>query len=381
MADLGGSVDELDVDLLGLPGLDSGEDALSESDGSLAGAHDATLDNEEVLVDNTVVREATKRSDVLGDSISLSGSVVLNTMDGTGTNSVDLLVELGSRVVAELTAAGDRPLDGSGMPGTDTGDLAETSMRLTVETGHAESLDHTAVTLTAGDTDGVDALGHLEDVTDLDLAGELASAEVNLVSDGATVDLDLEDVGLVLAELQLADLGGAKGAHDGGVLLDALKIALGGVLAVLVLVLAVDVLAEGLLLGLSPVLVESALDIVVEIWVEHGGEGTETTRGLHVSNESNDLHWGSLNDGGGVDDILLDGLLTFTTLLILDDVSHAGLVAHEGSEVDGLALVVPWEGSNAAARVARAPLGQVGKGAAPGVLELTVRHTVISALI
>ena len=381
MADLGGSVDELDVDLLGLPGLDSGEDALSESDGSLAGAHDATLDNEEVLVDNTVVREATKRSDVLGDSISLSGSVVLNTMDGTGTNSVDLLVELGSRVVAELTAAGDRPLDGSGMPGTDTGDLAETSMRLTVETGHAESLDHTAVTLTAGDTDGVDALGHLEDVTDLDLAGELASAEVDLVGDGATVDLDLEDVGLVLAELQLADLGGAKGADDGGVLLDALKIALGGVLAVLVLVLAVDVLAEGLLLGLSPVLVESALDIVVEIWVEHGGEGTETTGGLHVSNESNDLHWGSLNDGGGVDDILLDGLLTFTTLLILDDVSHAGLVAHEGSEVDGLALVVAGERSNAAARVARAPLGQVGKGAAPGVLELTVRHTVISALI
>ena len=381
MTKLGGGIDELNLNLLGGRALGLSEEGLSENERALLDTDNTTLDHEEVLVDDTVVRETTHGGDVLLNTVSLASGVVLNTSHGTSTDSVDLLVDLSSVMVTILTSSSDRPLDGSGMPGTDTGDLAETSMRLTVETGHAESLDHTAVTLTAGDTDGVDALGHLEDVTDLDLAGELASAEVDLVSDGATVDLDLEDVGLVLAELQLADLGGAKGADDGGVLLNALKIALGGVLAVLVLVLAVDVLAEGLLLGLSPVLVESALDIVVEIWVEHGGEGAETTWGLHVSNESNDLHWGSLNDGGGVDDILLDGLLTFTTLLILDDVSHAGLVAHEGSEVDGLALVVPWEGSNAAARVARAPLGQVGEGAAPGVLELTVRHTVISALI
>jgi hypothetical protein len=44
-----------------------------------------------------------------------------------------------------------------------------------------------------------------------------------------------------------------------------------------------------------------------------------------------------------VDDILLDGLLTLTALLILDDVGHAGLVAHEGGKVDGLALVVTGE--------------------------------------
>ena len=254
MTNLGSGVNELDIDLLGLPGLGGGEDALSHGDGSLSGAHDTTLDKNEVLVDFTVVGEATKRSDVLGNSVGLSGGVVLDTTDGTGSNSVDLVVDLSTGVVTELTTSGDRPLDGGGMPGADTGDLTETSMRLTGESGDAESLDDAAHTLTTGDTDGIDALGHLKDLTDADLLLELVLGPVDLLADGTTVNLDLHDVSLVLSEAKLADLGGANDTDDGGVLLDSLEISgvvsLGG----LVLVLAVDVLGEGLLLGLHPVL-------------------------------------------------------------------------------------------------------------------------------
>ena len=92
MADLGRSVDELDVDLLGLPTLDGGEDGLSESDGSLAGADDTALDEDVVFVDLTVVGEATERGDVLDDGISLGRGVVVHTVDGAGTDPVDLLV-------------------------------------------------------------------------------------------------------------------------------------------------------------------------------------------------------------------------------------------------------------------------------------------------
>ena len=246
-------------------------------------------------------------------------------------------------MVTELTTSGDRPLDGARMPSSDTGDLAETSMRLTVETADTESLDHTGHTLTAGNTDSVNALAHLEDLADAHFLLEFALGPVDLLGDGASVDLDLEDVGLVLAEGKLADLGGADDADDSGVLLDSLKIS--GVVGLgrLVLVLAVNVLGEGLLLGLVPVLVEAALDVVVQVLGPDGAEGAKTARGWHVADQSNDLHGGALDDGHGVDDILLDGLLTLTAFLVLDDVGHASLVAHEGSKVDGLALVVTGE--------------------------------------
>lgn len=371
---LGGSIDEFDIELLGLPGLDSGEDRLSEGDGSLAGTHDTTLDENVVLVDLTVVGEATKRSDVLGDGVSLSGGVVVSTSDDTGSNSVDLLVHLSSGVIAELTASGDRPLDGSGMPGTDTGNLTETSMCLTVQSRDTESLDDTACSLTAGNTDGVDALGCLEDLSDADLLLELVLGPVDLLVNGTTVNLDFEHVCLVLTECELADLSGADDTDDSSVLLDSLEITGVVSLGVGVLVLAVDVLGESLLLGLHPVLVESALHVVVHVLGPDGGECAHTTGSLNVTDESDDLHRWALDNGASVNDILLDDLLTFTAFLVLDDVSHASLVAHEGGKVDGLGGVVTGERSNATAVVTCASLGEIGEGTAPGVLELTMGH-------
>ena len=343
VANLGGSINEFNIDSFSLPGLGGREDRLSESDRSLSGTHDTALDQDEVLVDLTVVWETTHRSDVLGDSVGLCGGVVVNTGHSTSSNSVDLVVDVSSGVVTELTAAGDRPLDGGRMPGTDTGDLAETSMCLTVKARHAESLDHTACTLTAGNTDSINTLGHLEDLTNSDFLFEFVLGPFDLVRDSTTVDLDLHDVGLVLAEAKLANLGRSDDTDNGSVLLDALEVAGVVILGGLVLVLAVNILAESLLLGCHPVLVETALDVVVKVLGEDSAEGAEATGRLNIADESNNLHWRALNDGDGVDNILLDGLLTLTTFLILDDVGHAGLVTGEGSKVDGLALVVTGE--------------------------------------
>ena len=229
------------------------------------------------------------------------------------------------------------------MPGSNTGDLTETSMRLTDESRDTESLDDTSHTLTAGNTDSVNALGHLEDFADANLLFELGVGPVDLLGNGTTVNLDLHDVSLVLAEGELADLSGAKDANNSSVLLDSVEITGEVSLGRLVLVLAVNVLGEGLLLGVHPVLVESALDVVVEVLGPDGGEGTESAGGLNVTNKSNDLHGGALNDGDGVDNILLDGLLTLTLLLVLDDVGHAGLVADEGGKVNGLRGVISGE--------------------------------------
>ena len=142
----------------------------------------------------------------------------------------------------------------------------------------------------------------------------------------------------------------------------------------LILVFAVGVLGESLLLGLHPVSVESALDIGVEVLGEDSREGAEAAGGLDVADESNDFHRRALNDGDRVDDVLLDGLFTLASFLILYNVGHAGLVANKGSEVDGLRWVILGEGSNAAAMVSGTSLGEVGQRTASGVLEFSVGH-------
>jgi len=374
VTDLGGSIDELDLALLGLPGLGGGEDRLTDDDGSLLDTDDTTLDEQEILVDLSVVGEATHGGDVLGNSISLSGSVVVDTSDGTSTDSVDLLVDLSSGMVTHLTTSSDSPLDGSGMPGTDTGNLSETSVSLSVESGDTESLDHTLGSLTLGHTNSVNALVVSKDFTDGDLLLELAVGPVDLLGDVASVNLDLHDVSLVLSEVELADLGGDEDTHDGAVLLDSLEVSLDGSLGLVVLLEALSVLGEGLLLGVHPVLVESALDILVELGSPDGGEGTETAGSLNVTDETDNLDGRALDDGGGLDDVLLEDLLTFTTLVVLDNVSHTGLVADEGGKVDGLGGIVLGEMSDATSVVTGTSLGQVGEGAASGMLELSVGH-------
>jgi hypothetical protein len=72
-----------------------------------------------------------------------------------------------------------------------------------------------------------------------------------------------------------------------------------------------------------------------------------------------------------VDDVLLEDLLTFTTLLIFNDVSHTSLVADEGSEVDWLGLVILGEVSYTTSMMLRTSLWQVGQGAVSWVLKLS----------
>ena len=107
MTVLGGGVDEFNFEVLGLPGLGSGLDRLSEDERSLARSHNSTLDEDEIFVDLSVVRESTHGGDVLFDGISFAGTVVDNVLDGTSSYSVDLFVHLGSVMVTHLTSTCD----------------------------------------------------------------------------------------------------------------------------------------------------------------------------------------------------------------------------------------------------------------------------------
>lgn len=84
----------------------------------------AYLDHQEVLVDDTVVREATHGGDVLlGDVKLCAGIVHVTTLLA---NPVHLLVHLCSVVEAHLTRASNCPGDTGWMPGTNAGNLKGT---------------------------------------------------------------------------------------------------------------------------------------------------------------------------------------------------------------------------------------------------------------
>lgn len=225
------------------------------------------------------------RGDLLLGDIDLGGSRILSI--GLA-NAVDLVVDRGTVVVTGLTSAGNSPLDVGRMPSTDTSDLAETLVSLARKLLGAPTSGDTGETVTLGDGDDVDNLVLLEDGVDGDGLLEEAVAELNLIGDGATVDLDLHKVGLLLLEGSLADLGVGKNTDDGAVLLDALELAGdGGTVVVGVLL---DVLGEGLLLGLVPVLVEATLDLVGQVLSPDGGEGAETAGSLDVLISGLDSH-------------------------------------------------------------------------------------------
>ena len=92
------------------------------------------------------------------------------------------------------------------------------------------------------------------------------------------------------------------------------------------------VLGESLLLGGRPVTVETALDGVAQVLSPHGGEGAQTTGGLDVADQTNDDNGGSLDDGDGLDDLLLVGLGA-GTVQVANNVGHTRLIAEESSKM------------------------------------------------
>lgn len=312
-------------------------------------------------IDTEVVPREYLRSDLLLGDIEVGGGV---SLVGALTDTVDLVVARGTVVVTHLTSTGNSPLDVARVPGTDTSNLTQTLVSLTGKLLGAPTAGDTLETVTLGDSNNVDHLVLLEDGVDLNGLLEEVAGEVNLVGNGATVDLDLHKVGLLLLKRGLADLGVGEHTDDSAVLLDALKLTGDGGTALLSVLLGV--LGEGLLLALVPVLVEAALDLVTQVLSPDGGERAETTGSLNVTDDTDsdkldktceyvalshplgskeligETYGRGLDDGDSLDNLLLVHLGT-RSVKVTDNSGHTGLVTHGGRQVDGLLGVILGE--------------------------------------
>uniref|UniRef100_A0A182JAU2 Uncharacterized protein n=1 Tax=Anopheles atroparvus TaxID=41427 RepID=A0A182JAU2_ANOAO len=188
VAHLRRGVDELELDLFQGGALGVHQQRLAERDDTALGTDAATLHHDKVLVDLTVEREATHRRD------RLVGKIVL----GGGT--------LRAMMVTLLTGTGHGERDTRRMPRTDTSDLAQTLVRLARQLLRMPTAGHTLETLALGDGHAVNHLVLAEHLRHRDRLLEVLLHPVHLILDGATVQLDLDDVGLLLALLDQTNL-------------------------------------------------------------------------------------------------------------------------------------------------------------------------------
>lgn len=191
-------------------------------------------------------------------------------------------------MVAHLTGTRNRPLDVRRVPRTDACYLTQTLVRFSRQLLGPPTARHALHAVSLGDGNCVDHLILLEDTANLDRLLKQPLAEIYFFRNGATVDLDLHQMRLLLLERRLGDLCMCEHAHDRAVLLDALELARDGGAGRFAVLFGV--LCEGLLFGLVPVLVETTLDLVAEMFSPYGREGAQTAWGLDVANEANDDH-------------------------------------------------------------------------------------------
>merc|ERR1719221_1810680 len=293
VTELGGGVDKLEINDLKSP---------------LLGSNATSLDHQEVLLDLSVMREASHGVDRLVGQIIVSGGVILDELAVlhlvTLSDSVDLLVDLSSVMVTLLTSSGHSVLDSAGMPCSNTSDLSQTLVGLPGQLLGVPPGGDALKSVTLGDTNNVHHLVLGEHGGDGDLLLKVISGEGDLVSDGASVELDLHDVGLLLPPSEDLHLGVADDTDDSAVLLHLSQILLNLLLSQVISPLGAG-LGEGLLLGLRPVLVEAPLGLLADVLGPDSLESPHASGGLDVANNTNADHWGSLEDGDSLHHLLL----------------------------------------------------------------------------
>ena len=259
MSKFAGSINEFQIDFLKSSSIDLREQRFSQHKDSLLRSNAASFDHDEVILNDSVMREPSEGCDILLREIIVCGGIVLSTSSGTLSESEDLLVHFGSVMVTRLTGSGNSPSDSFWMPGTDTTDLAVPSMGLLLQVADTESLHDTTESLTFCDTKDIEVLVLLEYGVNAHLLLEQVITEFDLVFDGATVELDLHNVVLLLSDVQKLHLGVGDHSNHCAVLLDSGKFNLNGLL----LTVFLGIFAEGLLLGVHPILVESSQGVLV----------------------------------------------------------------------------------------------------------------------
>mmetsp|Transcript_27743 Transcript_27743/g.50405 ORF Transcript_27743/g.50405 Transcript_27743/m.50405 type:complete len:294 (+) Transcript_27743:179-1060(+) len=255
---LGGGIDELEVDRFQVLAARMVLETLAKNEGTLLDTDNGTLEHDPILVNLSVTDKSSHGSNGLFRQVGLRlarGSIALLA------NAVDLLVEFGTVKVTVLTSTRDRGGHTGRMPRSNTGHLTKTSVGLTGKTSDAPTGSDTLVTVTLGDSHDVHLLILGKDGIDSDFLLKQALGKVDLgLAVGSSIDLNLHNVRLLDAKVELLDLGVGNHAHHRAEFANALELVLNVLTTVRRILLSIT--SVGLLLGSKPVLVAATLEFL-----------------------------------------------------------------------------------------------------------------------
>jgi len=228
VTELGRCVDQCQCNLFSGNALGLWDEGFTQIQNALADTNARALEHNKVLLDHSVMREATHGIDGLLSDVLLGGGIVLNDLAILGveafSDAIDLFVNLRSVMVAFLADASDRESNTRRMPSTNTGNLAKTLVSLTRQLFDVPTSDNTFDSVTLGDADDVNHLILAENILDRNRLLQQPASKVDLLWDGTAVELDFVDVGLLLSFLKKLDLSVGDDADDGAVFLHLGKI-------------------------------------------------------------------------------------------------------------------------------------------------------------
>merc|ERR1719419_545925 len=172
VAKLRRSVDEFEVDFLLRHRIGRVVQGFSQGDWPFLATGNGSLDDEEVFAHEPVTRECTQGGDKFLGWVGFSHGVIVwlpFVILHAFRHKVDLLVDLGTVVVAVLTDAGHGVAHAGRVPSTDTCNLTKTTMGLARQPRDSPTGDDSFHSAALGDCDGVDHLVLSEDISNRDL--------------------------------------------------------------------------------------------------------------------------------------------------------------------------------------------------------------------
>merc|ERR1719334_2511214 len=245
-------------------------------------------------------------------------------------------------MVSLLTSSRYSELNSAWMPSSNTSNLPQTLVSLPRELLGVPPACNTFKSMTLGNTNDINHFILGKDSTNWNLLLKMISGEIDLVSNGAPIKLDLHDVSLLLPTSKDFHLGMNNNPDCGAVFFHLSQILLNFLLSKIISPFSAR-FGKSLLLGLRPILVKSPLGLFTNMFCPNGLKCPHTTWSFNVPNNTNSHHGRSFNDSHSLNNLLFVDFRS-RSVDFSDDVRHTSFVTHKASHVDWLRRIIFGEG-------------------------------------